>query len=185
MANLRLPCLALLSMIPAASAYAAGEGTPWWANGPAHTAFIALILFLLIVWRLGGFRVVANYLDKRRDEIAGQLEEARTLREEAARKLADAERRQKEANTEAQRIIEQAETDAKAMMASARNDLEQRLTRREALAETRIERASEEAAHDVRRAAADAATRAAGKILSEDNEVDHFDSALDSVERVL
>jgi F-type H+-transporting ATPase subunit b len=161
MARYRLPCLVLLSMIPATAAHAAGEGTPWWANGPAHTAFIALILFLLIVWRVGGFRFVANFLDKRRDEIASQLEEARTLREEAARKLAEAERRQKDANVEAQRIIDQAETDAKAIMAAARDDLERRLARRETLAEARIERASEDAANEVRRAAADAATRAA------------------------
>ncbi|MEL7029813.1 MAG: hypothetical protein AAGL49_11535, partial [Pseudomonadota bacterium] len=49
---------------------------------------------------------IANALDKRSKAIADELDEARRLREEAQELLAHYQRKQREAETEAQEIVE-------------------------------------------------------------------------------
>ena len=171
---------------------ASGDQNPFWSgfnysitDPVTNTAFLALVAFLLIVWRVGGFKIVFNLLDKRAETIENELNEARNLREKAAKALAEAERRQKDADEEASAIIAQAKKDAKAIMNQSREDLEARLKRREAQAQARIARAESEAADDVRRAAADAATRAAKSILSDQVGASQLDAALSEIEKAL
>ncbi len=180
----QLTSLTVLAAAATPLAYAAAPGTPWYADPAKHLAMLSLILFFGVVWRAGGFRFALGALDKRADAIAAQIEEAKTLRDRAAKMLADAERRQKAAQDEAEQIIAQARQDADAMMAEARADLQERMARREALAESRIARAEQEAAEDVRRAAADAATEAARRILKADSN-DQFEPAATALERAL
>lgn len=174
------------------AAETAKDGNAFWSgfvysftDHVTNTAFAALVVFLAIVWRLGAFKAMMSALDSRATNIEAELNEARDLRERATKALADAERRQKDADEEAKAIVAQAKADAKNMMEQARKDLEQRLKRREALAESRIARAEADAADQVRRAAADAATRAARSILSEDSSVDQFDRAAGEIEKAL
>ena len=149
------------------------------------TAFLAFVVFLLIAARMGAFKTILGGLDNRANAISSELEEARNLRERAAEALALAERRQQDADKEAEAMIDQAKADAKQIMAEARQDIADRLVRREALAEARIHRAEAEATEQVRRAAADAAISAARRVLSEDNGVDQFEAAAREIDRAL
>ena len=149
-------------------------------------AFSALVIFLIIVNMLGGFKFIFSALDKRADDIRQQLEEAKTLRSEASKALAEAERKAQEADAAASEIIARAQADAEAFMKQAKADLEAKVARREAQAEQRIARAEAEAMQDVRKAAADAATRAASEILSNDSKAeDLFGKALSDIEKSL
>ena len=172
------------AIAPAAFAASKGGGPFGWLMDPiTNTAFAAMLVFLLIVWHLGGFKAIFGALDKRSEAIASELEQAKNLREEATKALASAERAQAEADKEAEAIIAQAKTDAEAMMVEARKELADRLARREATAEQRIARAAQEAEEEVRRTAADAATAAARAILSKDG--DFFDTAASEIEKAL
>ncbi len=162
------------------------KGLAYAINDPVtHAAFAALLVFLLIVWRLGGFKAALGRLDQRAENIRREIEEAQTLREQAAEALAQAERRQQDADKEAEAIIEQAKRDAKALIEETKRELAEKIARREAQAEQRIARAEAEAANDVRRAAADAATEAARRVLMAQPADIHFERALKDIERTL
>lgn len=162
------------------------EGLAYAANDPVtFVALLALLVFLAIAWRLGALKAILGGLDSRADKIATELDEAKSLREQAAEALAAAERKQQDADEEAKAIIAQAKVDAKDMVKEARKDLEDRLARREAMAEARIARAETEATEEVRRTAADAATRAAKRLLAEDSSIDQFEDAAKEIERAL
>lgn len=146
-------------------------------------ALFALIVFLAFVWWVGGFKLIFGALDNRAENIRKQLEEAKTLREDASKALAEAERKAKEADALAEDIVKRAKADAEAMMKQAQADLETKVARREAQAEARIARTEADAEAEVRRAAADAATEAARDILSNAKEADDlFDKALGEIE---
>lgn len=169
------------------AAYAAGdENTPWWADQTTAWAMGALVVFLLIVFFVGGFKTILSKLDERADGIQTQIDEARALREEASKLMADAKKKAKEADAAAEDIVKRAKADAAALMKQAKADLKTKVARREAQAEARIARAEADAAADVRRVAADAATEAARSILSGSSETeDLFDGALGEIDKRL
>lgn len=168
-------------------AHAAGdEKVAWYADPVTATAMGALVVFLLIVGFVGGFKTIFGKLDERAEGIQSQIDEARALREEAAKLMADAKKKAKEADTAADDIIKRAKADADAMMKQAKADLKAKVARREAQAEARIARAEADAAADVRRIAADAATEAARSILAgSDDSDDLFDGALSEIDKRL
>lgn len=168
-------------------AHAAGdEKIAWYADPTTATAMAALIVFLMIVAFVGGFKLIFSKLDERAEGIQGQIDEARALREEAAKLMADAKKKAKEADAAAEDIIARAKADADTMMKQAKKDLKAKVARREAQAEARIARAEADAASEVRRVAADAATNAARSILSGSGEAgDLFDKALGEIEQSL
>lgn len=148
-------------------------------------AFLCMVTFLLIAARMGAFKTILGGLDNRADSIRKELEQAASLREQAAEALALAERRAQDADKEAEAIVEQAKRDAKEMLEEARRDLAEKISRREAQAAARIARAESEATSEVRRAAADAATKAARSILADEKSVDQFEAAAREIERAL
>lgn len=161
-------------------------GLAYAARDPVtFVAFLSMVAFLAIAARMGAFKAIFGGLDARATRIRSELEEAASLREQAAEALALAERRAQDADKEAEAIIEQAKRDAKAMLEEARRDLADKIARREAQAEARIARAEAEAASEVRRAAANAATEAARRILAEETSVDQFEAAARDIERAL
>ena len=168
-------------------AHAAGDAkTPWYADPVTATAFAALIIFLIIVALVGGFKTIFGKLDERAAGIQAQIDEARALREEASKLMADAKKKAKEADAAAEDIIKRAKADADAMMRQAKADLKAKVARREAQAEARIARAESEAAAGVKRIAADAATQAARTILAGSGETDAlFDKALGEIDKRL
>jgi F-type H+-transporting ATPase subunit b len=125
-----------------------------------------LIVLGILIWQ-GVFKKLGGMLSSRATTIQSQLDEARSLREEAQRLLADYQKRQREAEGEADEIIAQAKADAKVMAADARTKLEEQVARRTRSAHERISRAEAQALADVRAQTADLAVDAARIIIKD------------------
>jgi F-type H+-transporting ATPase subunit b len=132
---------------------------------PSFYAFLALIAFFAILLRFGVHKTIAKSLDDRADAIRAELDEAKRLREEAQEMLASYQRKQREAEAEAEAIVAQAKSEAKMLKAEARKEMTERLERRTAMAEQRIAQAEAQAATEVKAAAAELAAQAAEEIL--------------------
>jgi hypothetical protein len=103
-----LSSAALISLAPAALAAGEGQGhdtlfTPF-TDTVTHLVMIGILIFFAILWRLGVFKTVLSSLDNRAEAIRKELAEVAGLRAQAAEALAQAERRQKEADREAETI---------------------------------------------------------------------------------
>ncbi len=159
---LAAPALALAG----APALAASADYPWVSL--RNSDFVVLIAFVLFVGILVYFKVpgmLTGMLDKRADTIRQQLDEARSLREEAQTLLAEFERKQKDVQEEAQRIVAQARNDAEASAEQAKKDIEQTIARRMKAAEDQIASAEEGAVREVRDRAAEVAVAAAADVI--------------------
>lgn len=144
------------------------------ATGPffslGNTDFVVLLAFLLFLAVLVYFKVpttLAKLLDKRAEGIRDDLDEARALREEAQTLLASYERKQREVQEQADRIVAQAKSEAEAVAEQARADLERTIARRLAGAEEQIASAQAAAVKDVRDRAAVVAVAAARDVLAQ------------------
>jgi F-type H+-transporting ATPase subunit b len=126
---------------------------------------VGFIIVVLILVSQGVFKKLGGMLSSRATTIQSQLDEARSLREEAQRLLADYQKRQREAETEADDIIAQAKADAKIIAGDARTKLEEQVARRTQSAHDRIARAEAQALADVRAQTADLAVDAAREII--------------------
>ena len=149
-------------MITANLIFAGGKA---WYLASEFWVLVPLLIFLAIVAWKGGFKAVGSALDKRADAIRDELDEAKRLREEAQALLASYQRKQAEAEKQAEDIVERARRDAEAMAKKARADLADRLQRRAAQAEAKIERAEAQALAEVRSRAADMAVDAAKGLI--------------------
>ena len=132
---------------------------------PTTWVFIAVVLFFLALFYFGVHKKIAGALDARSDAIRDELEEARRLREEAQALLASYQRKQKEAEAQAEGIVKQARSDAENMAVQARKDLAERLERRAAQAEAKIANAEAQAMGEVKAKAADLAMDTAETLL--------------------
>lgn len=132
---------------------------------PTTWVFIAVVLFLLSLMYFGIHKKIAGALDARSDAIRNELDEARRLREEAQALLASYQRKQKEAEAQAEDIVKQARSDAENMATQARKDLTERLERRAAQAEAKIANAEAQAMGEVKAKAADLALNTAETLL--------------------
>ena len=143
------------------------------ASGPffslKNTNFIVLLAFVLFIGVLFYFNVpklLGGMLDKRAESIRSELEEARKLREEAQSILASYERRQKEVQEQADRIVESARKEAEAEAIKAREALEVTVARRFAAAEEQIASAQSRAERAVREKAIEVAVAAARNVIA-------------------
>ena len=134
-------------------------------NSPTIWVFLAVVLFLVALAYFGVHKKIAGALDARADKIRAELDEAKSLREEAQALLASYQRKQKEAEEQAESIVKQARHDAEIMATNARKDLAERLERRAAQAEAKIATAEAQAMADVKAKAADMALDAAEKLI--------------------
>lgn len=125
-------------------------------------SFVGFIL-LILYFKVPG--MVTEALDKRAAQIKEELDEARKLREEAQAMLADYERKQRDAEKEAESIIKLAQEEAEALAEETRENLKASLERRAQLAEDKIARAEEQALGEVRAAAVNVAIAAAEQII--------------------
>ena len=55
---------------------------------PEFWVAVAFVIFLAIVWKVGGFKAMTGGLDSRAERIRAELAEAQRLRQEAAALLA-------------------------------------------------------------------------------------------------
>jgi F-type H+-transporting ATPase subunit b len=128
---------------------------------------VAFLIFLAVLWRAGAHRLILGALDARSGRIRAELEEARRLKQEAQKVLAEYKKKQREAEAEAEAIIAQAKTEAAEIAAESEARMEEFVARRTRMAEAKIAQAETQALADVRAAAADAAVKAAELILVE------------------
>lgn len=129
-------------------------------------AFIALVIFLAIVFYVRVPGMISKSLDARAERIRNELDEARRLREEAQQLLAEYQRKRKEAEAEAAAIVAAAEREAAMLSAEAKQKTEEFVARRTALSEQKIKQAETDAVNAVRVAAVDLAIAAAEKVLA-------------------
>jgi F-type H+-transporting ATPase subunit b len=134
---------------------------------PEFWVAVSFFLFVGLLLYLGVHRKIASVLDARAALIAKELDEARRLREEAEKVLADYRRKQGDAAKETQEIIDQASKEAEILAAETRRSMKEHFERRMKLAEDKIARAETEALREVRAAAAEAAVAAARIVIAE------------------
>jgi len=127
---------------------------------------VAFLVFVGIVLYAGAHKTIASALDSRSSRIAAELDEARRLKEEAQKLVAEFKRKQREAEAEAESIVTAAKAEAERLAAEAKAKIEDFVSRRTRMAEEKIAQAEHQAIADVKAIAADAATRAAEGLLA-------------------
>ncbi|MGB8398720.1 ATP F0F1 synthase subunit B [Bradyrhizobium sp.] len=128
---------------------------------------IAFVLLMILFAYFGIHRTVLKALDNRGARIKAELDDARRLKEEAAKLLAEYQARRASAEREAEEIIAGARAEAERIAAEAKTKMEDFVARRTKTAESKIAFAEAQAVADVRAAAADAAVAAASAILTQ------------------
>lgn len=137
----------------------------------ANTDFVVTIAFLVFIAVLVYFKVpsmLMGLLDKRAEDIRSELDEARALREEAQSLLASYERKQKEVQEQADRIVAHARDEAMTAAEAAKADIQASIARRLQAAEDQIASAQANAVREVRETAISVAVAAAGDIIAKD-----------------
>ncbi len=132
----------------------------------AFWALVGLVIFLGLMVYVKVPGLITGALDKRADTIRDELEQARSLREEAQAVLAEYQRRAREAEGEAEEIIDQATREADAIAVEAGHKLEEYVASRTRQAEQKIAQAEAQAVQEVLTLSADVAVAAAERILS-------------------
>lgn len=143
------------------------------ASGPfvslGNTDFVVLVAFLIFVGIVLWMKVpskVGEMLDARATGIQAELDEARALREEAQALLASYERKQKDVQEQADRIVANAKTEAARAAEQAKEDIRASVARRMASAEEQLSSAQAAAVKDVRDRAVTAAIGAAQDVIA-------------------
>jgi|SRR5581483_14112 len=129
-------------------------------------AIAFVILMGAFAW-LGVHRTMLTALDHRSERIKAELDDARRLKDEAAKVLAEYQARRATAEREANDIVTNAKAEAERIAADAKAKMEDFVARRTKTAESKIALAEAQALADVRGAAAEAAVTAATTILSQ------------------
>ena len=133
-----------------------------------ESAFVAIgfVIFVALAYKKIA-SAVADMLDQRSVAIRSQLEEAKTLREEAAAELAKYQKLQRDASKEAKNIIANAEAAAERIRQAAEERAKESVARREAQANAKIKAAEEALLVELRNRAAMLASEAAANIIAE------------------
>ncbi len=134
---------------------------------PEFWVAVAFVILMAVFAWLGVHRTVLNALDHRAQRIKAEIDDARRLKDEAAKLLADYQARRASAEREAQEIVTNARAEAERIAAEARTRMEDFVVRRTKTAENKIALAEAQALADVRAAAAEAAIAAASTVLSQ------------------
>jgi F-type H+-transporting ATPase subunit b len=134
---------------------------------PEFWVAVAFFILMGVFAYLGVHRTVLRTLDHRRDRIKAELDDARRIKEEAAKVLEQYKARRASAEREAEEIITGARAEAERIASEAKAKMEDFVARRTKTAENKIALAEAQALADVRAAAADAAIAAASTILSQ------------------
>jgi F-type H+-transporting ATPase subunit b len=126
---------------------------------------VALVIFLVILWRAGVHRLAAQAIDSRAEKLRGRLAEAEALRAEAQALLDQIKVQHERSEKVAGEILANAKEEAKRLQADAQVRLAEQIERRGQLAERRIETAESQAAASVKAAAAELAAQMAEDVL--------------------
>jgi F-type H+-transporting ATPase subunit b len=134
---------------------------------PEFWVAVAFVILMGVFVYFGVHRTVLTTLDHRSDRIRAELDDARRLKDEAAKLLAEYKARHATAEREAEDIIASAKAEAERIASEAKTKMEDFVARRTKTAESKIALAEAQALADVRAAAANAAVTAASTILSQ------------------
>jgi len=157
------------------------------ASGPfislSNTNFVVLLAFLLFVGLLIYLKVpgkLNGMLDERAKGIQSELDEARSLREEAQSILAEYERKQKEVQNQADQIVANAKEEAKIAASVAKENLKASIKRRLASAEDQIISAQTAAIKEVKDTAVTVAVAAAKDVISSGMNTSHANELIEA-----
>src|SRR3979411_2571480 len=134
---------------------------------PEFWVAVAFVILMVVFVYFGIHRTVLKALDHRGERIKAELDDARRLKEEAAKLLAEYKTKRASAEREAEEIISNAKAEAERIAGEAKAKMEDFVARRTKTAESKIALAEAQAIADVRSAAANAAVAAASTILSQ------------------
>ncbi len=134
---------------------------------PETWVAIAFVILMVLFAYLGIHKTVLTALDHRSQRIKAELDDARRLKDEAAKLLGEYQARRATAEREAEEIIANARSEAERIATDAKAKMEDFVARRTKTAEGKIALAEAQALADVRAAAANAAVEAASTILSQ------------------
>lgn len=138
-----------------------------WFGDATNIAFLAFALFFGVLIWLKVPQAIFSALDARSQAIAKELHEARRMREEAEKLLADYQAKRAQAEAEAKAIVDTAKEQAAAVAEETRQSMQAAMARREKQVDDRIANAETKAVDDVRAAAAEAAIAAAERMIRE------------------
>lgn len=178
---------ASLALFAATPAFAAGGGIS--LTNTDFVVFLGLVVFIaiLIYYKVPG--LISKMLDDRASGIEAELNEARSLREEAQSLLASYERKQREVQDQADRIVAAAKEEANTAADQARADLEASLKRRMAAAEDQIANARSAAIKDVKDQSVMVAIAAAREVIAKQMTAEEgaslIDKSIDEVQQKL
>jgi F-type H+-transporting ATPase subunit b len=134
---------------------------------PEFWVAVGFVIFVAVLVYVGVPKMMTKALDDRAKRVQDELNEARRLKEEAQKLLAEYQAKQRQADEEAAAIVAGAKAEAERFAAEAKVKMEEFVARRSKMAETKIAQAEAQAVADVRAAAAEAAVSAAEKILTD------------------
>ena len=97
---------------------------------PETWVAIAFVILMGLFAYLGVHRTVLKALDHRAERIRNELEEAKRLKQEAAKVLADYKARRASAEREAEEIVTSAKAEAERIAADAKAKMEDFVARR-------------------------------------------------------
>lgn len=168
----------IVGLVVAAPAHAAGK-VFFSLNNTDFVVLLGFLVFIGVLVYFKVFRKITEMLDARAEGIKADIAEARSLREEAQTLLASYERKQKEVQDQANRIVAAAKEDAKVQAEKARADLEQSISRRVQAAKEQIASAEDQAVRDVRDRAIQVAVAAARDVLTQQVDGARSDALID------
>lgn len=134
---------------------------------PTFWVAVAFLLFIGLLTYLKVPKMIAGALDSRAEKIKSDLDEAEQLLKDAQDLLATYQKKQRDANQEADDIRRRTEADVERMVEQGRAKLEASLARREKLAIERIAQAEATALVEIRARTVDIAIDAARDLLAE------------------
>jgi F-type H+-transporting ATPase subunit b len=91
---------------------------------PEFWVAVAFVILMGVLAYFGIHRTVLTTLDHRRDRIKAELDDARRLKDEAAKLLAEYKARHASAEREAQEIVESAKAEAERIASEAKSKRE-------------------------------------------------------------
>lgn len=145
--------------------YGAFTGQAFYLHG-SFWVLIAVAIFALVAGRQIS-RAIGAMLDERGAAVSAALAEASQLKTEAQAILADAKKRQAQAELDAKAILETAHVEAASLAASLAAEAEASAKRREKMALERIAAAEASAVAEIRATAIDIATAASAALLAD------------------
>ena len=126
---------------------------------------VGFVIFVALVWKRVG-NVLNTMLDDRSARIKADLDEARTLREEALDELHQFQRLHREAAEEAKAILKNAEATAERIRENAEATAKETIKRREQQATAKIRAAETAMINELREKAASLAVASAAQIIT-------------------